>query len=440
MAASRAPLPPAGRPSTLALALVDCNSFYASCERVFDPRLEGKPVVVLTNNDGCVIARTAEAKALGITMGQPYFQVKPLCERHGVVVKSSNYTLYGDMSRRVMEVLAQATPDLEVYSIDEAFLDLTHWPAAEREARARALQQQVLRWTGIPVGIGLGTTKTLAKLANRLAKSSAKTRGVLDLVGSPHLETALTRTAIGDVWGIGRRWSAKLSAQGITTARHLRDADEVWIKKHLGIVGLRTVRELRGISCLALEDAPPPRQSVCVSRSLPSAVTTLAALSEAAATFTARAAEKIRAAGLVATHVTVSAETDRFRTEAPQYGMAVTCAFAAPTNEALSLVPAALRATERIYQPGYGFRRVAVVLTGLQAAGAVQPDLFATPDPKQAAVTEAVDAIARKFGPQAVRLAAEGTPDLGSIARFTHREHLSPAFTTRLADIPIVRA
>ena len=232
------------------IGLVDCNNFYASCERVFQPSLAGRPIVVLSNNDGCIVARSQEAKALGIAMGVPLFQAKRLVERHDVTVLSSNYALYGDLSERVMSILAAEAPRIEVYSIDESFLDLDRLAVPDLTRWCRDLRTRVHRWTGIPVSIGIGPTKTLAKIANRIAKSAPRTGGVLDLSGNPAwVGPALTRTAAGDVWGIGGRWSKMLAGRGIGTALDLRDAPDGWVRRRMGVTGLRTVHELRGIAC-----------------------------------------------------------------------------------------------------------------------------------------------------------------------------------------------
>jgi len=275
-------------------ALADCNNFYASCERVFAPALEKEPIVVLSNNDGCVVARSNEAKTLGIPMGVPVFQVQNLIQAHQIRVYSSNYTLYGDMSRRVMETLCQFTPALEIYSIDEAFLDLTGCRSQDLAGYGRTIRNTVKKWTGIPVSIGIARTKTLAKLANRLAKKSAKAAGVLDLTDSPYLPLALENTEIQDIWGVGPGFAKRLRQAGIQTALQLRDADDGWVRKHLGVVGLRTVYELRGISCYGLVLSPPGKKNIVVSKSFGRKSETLEELSEALAAYAARAAEKLR--------------------------------------------------------------------------------------------------------------------------------------------------
>ena len=281
-----------------AVILVDANNFYASCERVFDPQLVGKPVVVLSNNDGCVIARSAESKQLGIAMGEPFFKVRDLIEEHGVIVRSSNYELYGDMSARLMDILAQFAADLEVYSIDEAFLEVETASAAGLEALGRELRDRVRRETGLPVSVGIAVTKTLAKVANHLAKKSSRARGLLNLVDSPYLDLALARTPVGEVWGVGRRQAVKLQAHGLLTARDLRGADDDWIRRKMTVTGLRTVQELRGVRCLELGRSHAHQHSLVVSRSFGQVVWDFDELREAVASFTGSAATSAHRARL----------------------------------------------------------------------------------------------------------------------------------------------
>src|SRR4029434_9630627 len=291
-------------------ALLDCNNFYVSCERLFQPALLGKPVVVLSNNDGCVIARSDEAKALGIPMGLPAFKLADLVKAHPIEVYSSNYTLYGDLSARVMTTLTQWTPDVEVYSIDEAFLKFATLPPAALTVYGQSMRATIQQWTGIPVSIGIAPTKTLAKLANRLAKRSPQ--GVVTLTASSEIEATLACTRVEDIWGIGPGYTRRLKLYDIRTAMQLRDANDRWIRQQLGVVGQRTVWELRGISCLPLELCPPPKQSLMVSRSFGRPITSLTEMREAVATYTTRAAEKLRRHDVAAGVVTVFLMTNRF--------------------------------------------------------------------------------------------------------------------------------
>ena len=419
-----------------AFALVDCNNFYCSCERVFDPRLEGKPVVVLSNNDGCVIARSNEAKALGVAMGEPMFKVKRLAETHGIIVRSTNFALYGDMSARVMAVLALFAPDIEIYSVDECFVDATGLP--DPDGFCRVLRQTVRQWTGIPVSIGVGPTKTLAKIANRLAKKSPKARGVVDLTTHPEwIETALRKTPVGDVWGIGRQWSAKLTGHGIATAWDLSQAADGWARKQLGAVGLLTVLELRGRPVHTLDTQPADRQTCCCSRTFGHATDSFDDVREAVAVFAARTAEKIRAGGLVAGAVQVYASTDRFRKDQPQYGNAVTVPLAHPTALTPQLAAAAIHGLERLWRDGFSYRKAGVTLLGLIRPEAAPKDLFTPPTPHgQIRLMQAVDRTNARFGRHAITfgIARKASPWQPAQTR------MSPGYTTRWSDLPKVKA
>ena len=304
---------------TAPVALVDCNNFYASCERVFQPGLRGRPVVVLSNNDGCVIARSNEAKALGIAMGEAWHICKKRVDTDGVIVRSSNYTLYGDMSARVMRTVAGFTPDLEIYSIDEAFLGFGGFER-RLESHARELRRTVLQWTGIPVSVGIAPTKTLAKVANRRAKKDPATGGVFVLMDEAAIDAELAAMELTDLWGVARRLAARLTALGITTPLALKQSDPRFIRERFNVVLERLVLELRGVPCISLEEAPPDRKSIMASRSFGRTVETREELEEAVATYTSRAAEKLRGQGLAANRIVVFAHTNRFRPDDPQYG------------------------------------------------------------------------------------------------------------------------
>ena len=410
------------------IALVDCNNFYVSCERVFNPRLEGKPVVVLSNNDGCVVARSNEVKALGVSMGTPLFKLRPLIQQHGIQVFSSNYALYGDLSRRVMEVLGMFTPEVEVYSIDEAFLCLT---GLSCEIVAHHLRLMVKQWTGIPVSVGVATTKTLAKIANH----QAKRQGGVCVLSDP--APVLAQLPVSDVWGIGRRRTQRLEAQGITTALHLREVDLALIRQLLGIVGVRTVLELRGVACLPLELCPPPRKSCCVSRGFGRPVESLAELKEAIACYGARAAAKLRRDGRVAQTMQVFITTNRFRPQEPQYANSETLVLPYPANDTPTLVRAALGATERLYRPGYEYHKAGVVLLDLSDSAIAQGSLFLDEDRRERAgrLMEAVDSLNQRFGAGTVRWAAEGWQQGWQM----RAEWRSPRFTTRWDELVVAR-
>jgi DNA polymerase V len=386
-------------------ALVDCNNFYASCERVFNPRLEGRPVVVLSNNDGCVVARSNEAKSIGIGMGVAAFEVKDILEKNHVEVFSSNYTLYADMSSRVMQTLSTFTPDIEVYSIDEAFLNLAGFTCSLSDY-GRQIRQTVKQWTGMPVSVGIAQSKTLAKIANHIAKRSEKAKGVLVLTEPTYIEKALAQTPVEKVWGIGIKSTIKLKRAGIATAANLRDADISWIKKQFGVNGVRTVYELRGDCCYTLEDNPPAKQSICVSRMFGTPIESIDHLKEAAAGYAARAGEKLRQQTLAAAAETVFVTTSRFIKNS--YFNARTVKFAVATNDTRELIDAACACIERLFCDGYKFKKCGIVLTGLVQQDKVQHSLFDNIDrAKSMRLMQAVDRInARTDCP--VQWAAEG--------------------------------
>jgi DNA polymerase V len=406
------------------IGLCDGNNFYVSCERVFNPKLEGQPVIVLSNNDGCCVARSNEAKALGIKMGTPVFQIQTLIDQHQIQVFSSNYALYGDLSNRVMQTLHNFTPEVEVYSIDEAFLGFS---GAVSETALSTIRATVKRWTGIPVSIGLATTKTLAKIANRLAKQ----RDGVYILDRPEL--VLAELPVSDVWGIGRQSTKKLKAHGINTALDLQQADLRWIRQQMSIVGVRTVQELRGIPCLSLELVPPPRKTCCVSRSFGRPVTELQELREAIAAHTARAAYKLRRDDLTASLLTVFIATNRFRQDEPYYRNAATVGLPCPTNDAIALAKAALRALEPLYQEGYRYQKAGVWLSELSPANQVQRDLFINPQDQEKArkLMTVMDALNQQFGAGTLRCAAEGMQRSWQ----TRAQRRSPRYTTRWDEL-----
>lgn len=421
-------------------ALVDCNNFYASCERVFNPALERRPIVVLSNNDGCVIARSNEAKALGISMGVPFFKVRRIVERHDVAVFSSNYALYGDMSRRVMAVLAGLVPRLEVYSIDEAFLDLPGLGAKELSELGRHIRRTVRQWTGIPVSVGIAPSKTLAKAANALAKRDLLRQGVCDLCDPQGREAALAHLAVEEIWGIGARSGERLRALGIATARQLRDSDPAAMRRHFGLVMERIIWELRGVSCLALTDIRPPRQQIITSRSFGVRVTSYRDLAEAISHFVSRAAEKLRSQGDNAQALQVFVRTSPFNPGESFYQNAATLLLPIPTQDTSVLIRHALQALKQIYRRGYRYQKAGIMLLDLVPASEAQSSLFAAAGEREAAKSHALmhtlDEINRRMGSGTLRFAAEGTRQRwrGAAAR------CSPAYTTRWEDLPLVRA
>ncbi len=416
-------------------ALVDCNNFYASCERVFRPDLRDKPIVVLSNNDGIVIARSNEAKALGIGMGEPYFKAEGFIRRHDVKVFSSNYTLYGDMSHRVMEVLRQLEPKVEIYSIDEAFIALPPGGKFDLTAHGRHIQATVRRCTGIPVSVGFAPTKTLAKLANRLAKKDPARGGVFDLTACDDVDALLAATEVGDIWGIGRRSTKKLLARGIRTALDLKNAPDAWARKQLTVTGLRTVWELRGIPCIALDDAPAPKKGIVTSKSFGRRVESLAELTEAVATYTARAAEKLRAQNGIARSLHVFLNTNRFKPELPQYANSVTVTLPEPTASTPVLVRHALAGLKNIYRPGYEYQKAGVMLTEIVSASQRQGNLFEQ-GRGDAGLMRALDRINERWGRDTVQYAVSGFKREWDFKRL----QLSKAYTTRWDHLPVVKA
>ena len=419
------------------IALVDCNNFYVSCERVFQPRLEGRPVVVLSNNDGCVIARSNEAKALGIAMGAPAFKLQADFRRHGVCVFSSNYALYADMTDRVMSVLGLLTPDLEIYSQDEAFLRLTAARPGAAEERARRIRAMVRQWTGIPVSIGLASTKTLAKAANRLAKKDPARGGVMRIDPAAGLDDLLHAIPVADVWGIGPRYTAMLLGYGIRTAGDFVRLPEAWIKKRMTVTGLRLARELRGLPCLDLTTAAPPANSLIRSRSFGRLVTSREELEEAVSVHTHRAAEKLRQSGRVAHCLHVFLQTDRFR-PLPQYLACESAPLPSPPDSTLVLLATGLRLLRRIYRPGYGYKKAGVMLSGLTDAGHRQTDIteYLTPGRRTDERLMAVlDRVNERFGRDTLYVAASGRDHDWEM----RRRHTSPAFTSCWRDLPLAR-
>lgn len=417
-------------------ALIDCNNFYASCERVFNPKLNGKPVVVLSNNDGCVVARSNEAKALGIGMGVPEFQIRPLLRAHQVQVFSSNYTLYGDMSQRVMETLEQFCPDLEIYSIDEAFLSLSGFASRNLTDYGQTIRTTVKRWTGIPVSVGIAETKTLAKLANRVAKRTPDTGGVFDLRACPDRLALLGRIPVEEVWGIGPNHARMLMGHGITTVLQLTQANDQWIRKLLGIVGLRLVTELRGISCLDLEQCPPPKQGLTCSRSFGKPVTTLAEMEEAVSAYASRVAEKVRREQSAATVLSVFLTTNTFK-DTPQYSNALTLTLSVATDSTPELIHQAILGIRKLYREGYQYKKAGVTLTGLVPARQIQSDLFDLKDrTRSTRLMAALDAINERWGAGTLQYASDGLAKPWK-AQFHRR---SPAYTTSWDELPIVHA
>jgi DNA polymerase V len=395
-----------------AIALLDCNNFYASCERVFDARLRDKPVVVLSNNDGCVVARSEEAKQIGVTMGSPLFKVESLLDEHDAGVLSSNYALYGDMSNRVMNLLYKFTPEVEIYSIDEAFLSLE--PRKKSlDVLAHSIKEKMYKWTGVPVSIGIAETKVLSKIANKLAKKSHKAKGVLNLYHSPYAEIALKQTDVGEIWGIGRKSVEKLKENNILTAWQLRESDNRFIRRLLTVVGARIALELRGIKCLPLERVQAKKQSICCSRSFGQTVSEYKHIKEAVLFYLTRAAEKMRGQNLAAHAVTVFVGTDRFRPVPADYNNSATYSSTFPTNVNQELQDWTIKTLEKIFREDYEYRKAGIILSGLVPAENLTKRMFDEPHwQKWRNLTKAIDEINQKFGKDTVRFAGVKTEGL----------------------------
>ena len=389
-------------------ALVDCNNFYVSCERIFEPSLENRPVVVLSNNDGCVVSRSNEAKKLGIGMGVAFFKVRDLAEKHGLVALSSNYTLYADMSRRVMETLCNFTPEIEVYSIDEAFLNLSGF-GENLTDYGRKIRRTVKQWTGMPVSIGIAETKTLAKIANRFAKRSPEADGVFELTDPARIDEALARTGVEHIWGIGIKTCIKLKRAGIKTALDLRGVDIEWMRRRFGVTGVRTVYELRGMSCYELEDQPPAKKGITVSRMFGRKVETLEELKEAIASYASRAGEKLRDEGLAAGAMIVYVTTSRFVNPQKRYFNSRGVSFPVSTNYTPELIEYATAAIERLYKKGFLYAKAGLILGDLVPEGRLQGNLFDQADRRKSKrLMQAIDAVNEKLPDSRLIWAAEG--------------------------------
>ena len=422
-----------------AIALIDGNNFYVSCERVFQPGLEGKPVVVLSNNDGCVVARSQEVRALGVAMGTPWFKLKDLVRQHGIIGKSSNYTLYADMSQRMHAVIGQFAPEQEIYSIDETFLDLTGFNRDLIEY-GQQIRQRVRQWTGIPVCVGVGSSKTLAKLANHSAKKvlvPEMPSGVVDFnqLSDREIDRLFSSIDVGEIWGVGRRNKERLYEIGIQTARDLRDCSVSRIKNEFNVVLARTVAELNGESCLALEEVAPPKQQIVSSRSFGHPVYLLEDLNEAVVSYASRAAEKLRKQNHVAGAIQVFVQTNPFKPDEPQYNNGVIVKLVKQTNDTFLLAEAALYGLKRIYKQGYAFKKAGVMLTALCPADQVPIDLFTgfdEPETQRAKTLMAtLDEINARMGRGTVRSAGEGIQKAWAM----RSGNKSKAFTTDLEQL-----
>ncbi|RYG57971.1 MAG: Y-family DNA polymerase [Alphaproteobacteria bacterium] len=411
-------------------ALVDGNNFYASCQQLWEPQLRGKPLVVLSNNDGCAIARSAEAKALGIKMGHPAHELGEMVRRHGLQIRSANFTLYGDMSARVVEVLRESGLPVEVYSIDESFVDLSK--IRHRLQFARELRDRIRQWTGIPNCIGIGPTKTLAKAANKLAKKRA---GVVDLSDRLDRDEALRDYAVEDLWGVGRKWTAKLTGMGIATAAQLRDAPTDLILEKFGVVLTRTQRELQGQPCMGMEEVEPDRQQIMVSRSFGERVVDHEAFGQAAATFASRACEKLRHRGLTTAGVWVLANSDPFRPDLPQHNPSRTTQMPIATADTRIVLGVVRLLLQGLLKQGIPYKRAGVALLDLARPEDRQGDLFNPAVIGNDVMMATMDRINRRFGRGTLGFGATGWQEKPTWGM--KQLSLSPCYTTRIQDIPV---
>lgn len=409
------------------IALVDVNNFYVSCERIFNPKLEGKPVIVLSNNDGCAVARSNEAKALGIKMGQPWFQFKGLAKKHGVIAYSSNYALYDDMSKRVVNVLSDFSPNLEVYSIDESFLDLTGFSNAS--AYGHNIRQTIKKFLGLPVCVGIGSTKTLSKLANHIAKKSTKLEGVCDLNSLTviHQERLFKRIEVGELWGIGRKLAPKLNYLGIKTVYDLKNASPVDMRQRFSVVMEKMIRELNGTSCIELEEITPPKKEIVCSRSFGVKVTALSDLEEAVSLYMSRAAEKLRKQHSYAGTISIFINTSRFEEPKDNYFNIMRIPLPTQTASTILLTKAAIWGLRKIYRPGYKYQKAGVILSDFVDAQSRQLDMFGLSHiSDKANLMEVIDHINDRMGKNTIRLASQGIKQSWTM----RRENMSQNYTT----------
>jgi DNA polymerase V len=412
-------------------ALIDCNNFYASCERVFRPDLNGKPIVVLSNNDGCVIARSNEAKEIGIPMGAPSFKYEKIFKQHNVHVFSSNFALYGDMSSRVMSILADYSPDMEIYSIDEAFLELSGFERFNIQEYGEQMQKKVTKWTGIPISIGIAPTKSLSKLANRIAKKyPTHTNSVYIIDNEDKRIKALKWLKVEDVWGIGRQQAKRLKAHNIVTAFDFTQLPDEWVKKHLTIVGLRLKHDLEGISTLFLEDIQP-KKTIATTRSFDTNYTELKQLQERIATFACSCAEKLRQQKSCCTSLMVFIQTNRHRSDLPQYNRNIVVKLPFATNSNMDLASFATQALNRIFRTGYSYKKAGVIVQDFTPESITQTTLFESRDMRHIPLMKAIDKINHSFGQQKIRLASQEPNKIWKMKQ----ERLSPRYTTKLSDI-----
>ncbi len=417
-------------------ALIDCNNFYASCERVFRPNLENVPIAVLSNNDGCIIARSQEVKDLGIEMGLPAFKHEALLKKHNVSLFSSNYTLYADMSARVMDTIAEFCPDVEVYSIDESFLELSGFKNRDLTAYCQQIGKAVKQRTGIPVSVGIGKTKTLAKIANHIAKKNSRYQGVYNLLTETNTERVLQKVPVKSIWGIGRQYTKFLTLHGIMTAYDLMHCNDEWIDKYLTSIGHKTVLELRGISCIDLEMLTPAKKGIVSSKSFGRPVSSLQELEEAVSNYTTIAVQKLRNQGSVAKLISVFITTNRFK-DTPQYNNNASIKFNSPTAYTADFITAGLTILRKIYRNGFLYKKAGVMITDISQEDNLPYDIFEVlyPDSPKKEVMTVVDSINRHYGANTIYSSSLGTSNKWAM----RRNYLSPKYTTSWYQLPRVK-
>ena len=420
------------------IALIDVNNFYVSCERVFNPKLVGVPVVVLSNNDGCAVARSNEAKALGVPMAAPWFKLKGLANQHGIIGLSSNYALYADMSNRVMSILREYSPDQEVYSIDESFLDLTGFQRLDLIKYGQHMRKRILKWTGLPVCVGIGSTKTLAKLANHCAKKRPVFKSVcnFNIMSPSELDDLFSQVDVGEIWGIGRKLAPKLQVLGINSVLDLKRANPERLRQQFSVVMEKTIRELNGTVCIELEDIAQPKQQIMRSRSFGQPVSDYNSLAESITLYMSSAAEKLRRQQSFAGSVHVYIRTSPFKPDAPQYSNGMTIPIPSHTDDTRQLVSVALWGLKQIFRPNYDYAKAGVMLGEINAGQGVQSDLFSTvqTSPKSAALMTAMDKINLKMGKESIKLASEGFKRPWKMKQ----GNKSPSYTSNWGEILVV--
>ena len=419
--------------NTKKIALVDCNSFYVSCERLFKPSIMKKPVVVLSSNDGCIISRSTEAKALGVKMGDPYFKAKEIITENDVHVFSSNYSLYGDISRRVMRTLRYFTSEIEIYSIDEAFLDLTNFPNDLVELFGKKIRNTILEWTGIPTSIGIATTKTLSKVANHIAKTNKS--GVVSLVNAKDLDPILEKIKINDIWGVGRQLSKFYIKNGIENAKQLKNVSNAWIRKSSNVLSSRTAMELRGIPCISFEIREAKRKSCCVSRSFGKKVESFQELKESIAAHCLNAAEKIRSESLLTKSITVSIRTSPFQDKKMYYSNSKTIDFPVATDDSIEIVKNALVGLKLIFKEGYKYQKAGIILSGLSDSEKNHNLFSSSKENKIKSLMKSIDYTNYRYGRSTLSLADAGLNKKWNL----RRKYSSKIDTANFNCLPIIK-